>query len=36
MTAMPTAQANGIEIVYDTFGDAADPTVLLVMGLGPR
>ena len=36
MTAMPTAQANGIEIVYDTFGDAADPTVLLVMGLGAR
>jgi pimeloyl-ACP methyl ester carboxylesterase len=34
MTAMPTAQANGIEIAYETFGDAADPPVLLVMGLG--
>ncbi len=29
-----TARANGIEIVYQTFGDPADPTVLLIMGLG--
>jgi pimeloyl-ACP methyl ester carboxylesterase len=29
-----TAPANGIEIVYETFGDPADPTVLLIMGLG--
>jgi pimeloyl-ACP methyl ester carboxylesterase len=29
-----TAPANGIEIAYEEFGDAADPTVLLVMGLG--
>ena len=29
-----TASANGIEIVYQTFGDAADPTILLIMGLG--
>jgi pimeloyl-ACP methyl ester carboxylesterase len=36
MTAMPTAQANGIEIAYETFGDAADPPVLLVMGLGAQ
>jgi pimeloyl-ACP methyl ester carboxylesterase len=36
MAAMPTAQANGIELAYDTFGDAADPTVLLVMGLGAQ
>ncbi len=28
------AHANGIEIAYDTFGDPADPTMLLVMGLG--
>src|SRR5207249_8276942 len=29
-----TARANGIEIVYETFGDPADRTVLLIMGLG--
>jgi pimeloyl-ACP methyl ester carboxylesterase len=29
-----TAPVNGIEIVYQTFGDAADPTILLIMGLG--
>ena len=28
------APANGIEIAYEAFGDPADPTVLLVMGLG--
>lgn len=28
------AQANGIEIEYEAFGDAADPAVLLIMGLG--
>jgi pimeloyl-ACP methyl ester carboxylesterase len=28
------AQANGIEIVYETIGDPADPALLLVMGLG--
>lgn len=27
-------RANGIEIAYESFGDPADPTVLLVMGLG--
>jgi pimeloyl-ACP methyl ester carboxylesterase len=31
---MPTAAANGIEICYETVGDPADPTLLLVMGLG--
>lgn len=36
MAAMPVARANGIEICFDTFGDAADPTVLLVMGLGSQ
>jgi pimeloyl-ACP methyl ester carboxylesterase len=36
MAAMPTAEANGIEICYDTFGDPADPTLLLVMGLGSQ
>jgi pimeloyl-ACP methyl ester carboxylesterase len=34
MTELRTAKANGIEICYDTVGDASDPTVLLVMGLG--
>ena len=34
MRQLPTAKANGIEICYDTTGDPADPTVLLVMGLG--
>jgi pimeloyl-ACP methyl ester carboxylesterase len=29
-----TAPANGIEIVYETIGDPADPPLLLVMGLG--
>jgi pimeloyl-ACP methyl ester carboxylesterase len=28
------APANGIELAYESFGDPADPTVLLVMGLG--
>ena len=32
-----TAQCNGVELVYDAYGDADDPPVLLVMGLGtPR
>ncbi len=29
---MPTAQANGITIEYDTFGSPNDPALLLVMG----
>lgn len=29
-----TASVNGVEIAYESFGDAADPTVLLIMGLG--
>lgn len=28
------AQANGIEIAYDTFGDPSAPPLLLIMGLG--
>jgi pimeloyl-ACP methyl ester carboxylesterase len=31
---MPQAQANGITIEYETFGNPADPAVLLIMGLG--
>lgn len=30
------AQANGLELVYDTFGDPADSPMLLVMGLGAQ
>lgn len=33
---MPTVSANGIEIEYDSTGDPADPTLLLVMGLGAQ
>ncbi len=29
---MPRALSNGIELEYDTFGDPADPALLLVMG----
>ncbi|QXC62675.1 alpha/beta fold hydrolase [Aquihabitans sp. G128] len=36
MSAVPTAAANGIEIAYEAFGDPADPTILLVMGLGAQ
>ena len=28
------APANGIELAYESFGDPADPTMLLIMGLG--
>ncbi|GAA2507749.1 alpha/beta hydrolase [Streptomyces thermolineatus] len=31
---MARARANGTELEYDTFGDPADPALLLVMGLG--
>jgi pimeloyl-ACP methyl ester carboxylesterase len=31
---VPRAQANGIEITYDTFGDRSNPAMLLIMGLG--
>lgn len=33
---MATASANGISIEYDTFGQASDPALLLVMGLGSQ
>lgn len=33
---MPNVRANGITIEYDTFGDPADPTVLMIMGLGAQ
>jgi pimeloyl-ACP methyl ester carboxylesterase len=33
---MARAQANGIELEYETFGDESDPTLLLVMGLGAQ
>ena len=30
------ARANGIELEYETFGNPADPTILLIMGLGAQ
>ncbi len=36
MNAVPTARTNGIDLAYETFGDPADPTVVLVMGLGAQ
>src|SRR4051812_31483275 len=33
---MPTAPANGIEIWYETLGDAEDVPLLLIMGLGSQ
>jgi pimeloyl-ACP methyl ester carboxylesterase len=30
------ARANGIELEYESFGNPADPTVLLIMGLGAQ
>jgi pimeloyl-ACP methyl ester carboxylesterase len=33
---MPTAPSNGITLFYDTFGSAANPALLLVMGLGAQ
>jgi pimeloyl-ACP methyl ester carboxylesterase len=31
---VPRANANGIELEYETFGDPSNPAILLVMGLG--
>ncbi len=36
MAPVPTAAANGINLTYETFGDPADPTILLIMGLGAQ
>ncbi|MAM93159.1 alpha/beta hydrolase [Parvibaculum sp.] len=33
---MPKAQANGIEIEYESFGSEKDETILLIMGLGAQ
>src|SRR3954470_4494849 len=33
---MARAQANGLELEYDPFGDPANPALLLVMGLGAQ
>jgi pimeloyl-ACP methyl ester carboxylesterase len=33
---MPRANANGIELEYDSFGSPGDPALLLVMGLGAQ
>ena len=34
--AVGRAQANGIEIAHETFGDPADPPLLLIMGIGSQ
>lgn len=36
MTQIRTARVGELELAYETFGDPADPTVLLVMGLGTQ
>ena len=36
MSPMPKAQANGIELEYETFGDPSDPALLLIMGFGAQ
>lgn len=33
---MPRAQANGIELEYDTFGSSDDPALLLIMGFSAQ
>lgn len=33
---MPTANVNGIDIYFETFGHSGDPTLLLVSGLGAQ
>lgn len=33
---MPFAQANGIQLCYETFGDPGDPPMLLIMGVGEQ
>src|SRR5437764_4179285 len=34
--AEQVARANGIEIVYEEFGEASNPTMLMIMGLGTQ
>lgn len=36
MIGVPTADANGVELHYDTFGDPDDPTLVLICGLGTQ
>ena len=33
---MPVVRSNGLELVYETAGDPADPVLLLIMGLGAQ
>ncbi|HEX7776195.1 MAG TPA: alpha/beta hydrolase, partial [Parvibaculum sp.] len=33
---MPRVKANGIEVEYESFGDASHETILLIMGLGAQ
>jgi pimeloyl-ACP methyl ester carboxylesterase len=34
--AVERAQANGIEIAYEAFGEASDPPLMLIMGIGSQ
>jgi pimeloyl-ACP methyl ester carboxylesterase len=36
MAGMPIATGSGIEVNYESFGDPADPTLLLINGLGSQ
>ncbi len=36
MPELKRVPANGIEIAYETFGDRADPPIVLIMGLGTQ
>jgi pimeloyl-ACP methyl ester carboxylesterase len=36
MSPVTTAHVNGIDLAYETFGDASHPTALLIMGLGAQ
>ncbi|WP_432954389.1 alpha/beta fold hydrolase [Micromonospora haikouensis] len=33
---MPFVRSNSVDLCYETFGDPADPTMLLIMGLGEQ
>ncbi|MEA2388335.1 MAG: hypothetical protein QOG41_1108, partial [Thermoleophilaceae bacterium] len=36
LMAVERAQANGIEIAYEAFGEASDPPLVLIMGIGSQ
>ena len=34
--ALPFVRSNAVDLCYETFGDPADPVMLLIMGLGEQ